>query len=435
MSTFLTFDIETTYGKTHGRVGNRWDPDFGLCSIGWKYGDGEYDERYTVETVGGVRLGMLPEQGLHFPDLTNVTLLVGHNIKFDLIWYWDHPELIAYLKRGGKIWDTMVVEYLLSGQLYNQYAKGKYAVNLKDTAIRRGCSHTKLDVVKSLWDSGVRTEDVKEAILLEYQKADVLTTEEIFIQQVGQARKHGQVKQIQNSMDSILATTEMEFNGMKIDYGLAMEQMKDLEARLEILQAELDSFIPELPTGCEFKWTSWRNLSALLFGGDLKYVQREPILDEEGNKQYYQTKETRNVLDDHGLPIVYKSGKRAGEIKTKIYTVDDIARGPKSRNAGFVFTLPGLTDPEHEWASDSSPGYYSTASNIIDELADRDIPFIDSLNEYRKIEKNLGTYYLREKRGKMTGMLANVQPTDGCVHGTFNHAVTVTRRLSGSEPK
>ena len=77
---FLTFDIETTYGKSNGRVGNLWDEAFGLCSVGWKFGKGEYDDAYTVSVVEGRRLGTRHGNRFPFPSLHECSYLVGHNI-------------------------------------------------------------------------------------------------------------------------------------------------------------------------------------------------------------------------------------------------------------------------------------------------------------------------------------------------------------------
>ena len=441
MKDYLTYDLETSYGKSYGRVGNRWDDDFGLCSIGAIRGNGVYYDRYTVSVVDGRREGSRDFGNFPFPDLTDIVLLVGHNIKFDLLWYWDHPEMVAFLKRGGKVWDTMYAEYLLSGQLYNMNGTPDYRINLKQCAKRRRLKVQKQDIVAALWESGMRTEDISEKVLMEYMKYDILTTDELFKAQIKQARRQGQVRMIQNSMDGLLATTEMEYNGMYINLPLAIEQKDQLEITLADLKIDLDKEVPELPEGCKFKWGSWRHLSALLFGGEIKYVGREYSLDAGGQKQYYQKKVRVYLEDGEGNRLVYKSGKRAGEFKTKNISVNDVERGAKERNVERAFTLPRRTRPSSRWAADSAgeypdgtPRYYSTNKKVIAKLKSRGITIVETLLAYRKIDKNLGTYYIRTKGTKTTGMLTNIQPFDKCVHGHLNHAVTVTRRLSGSNP-
>lgn len=430
---YLVYDIETTYGSSNGRVGNRWDEEFGLCSIGYKFGKGEYNDYYTVSLDGDVRRGLRPDDGLPFPDLSGVALLVGHNIKFDLLWYWDHPELIKFLERGGKIWDTMYAEYLLSAQFYTQHSHGNMGISLKKCAIRRKLKHNKLDVVAALWDEGVRTEDIAESILLEYQKGDVLTTEELFLTQVKQAREQGQVIQIQQRMEGLLATTEIEYNGMYIDQEVAAEQQVDLEVKIDGLQKALEKHIPELPDGCEFKWTSWKQVSALVFGGDLKYEGREYSLDENGELQYYQMDATELIYDDDGTPAAYKGGKRKGELKTRKIKVPDYDRGAKTRKCAKYFALPRMTPPHASWKS-SEEGYWSTAEPVMLKLKERGLSLVDDFLSLSGANKDLGTYYQRFNRGKYTGMLTNIQP-DGNVHGSLNHSITVTTRLSSSNPK
>lgn len=437
---YITFDIETTYGASHGRIGNRWDKTFGLCSIGYKWGQGKYHAEYTVNRdCNNIMVGTRPEQGLPFPELHDIKYLVGHNIKFDLLWYWDHPEIIKFFKNGGRIWDTMYAEYLLSGQFYNMHNKHKgMKISLKDTAKRRGCKFQKLDIVAAMWDEGIRTEDIPKDILLEYQKYDVLTTEEVFKEQVKQAQEQNQVIQIQQRMEGLIATTEMEFNGMYIDQDVAKKQQEELEGKIKELSKELDKSIPELPEGCEFKWSSWRNVSALLFGGALKYIGKEYSLDKNGAKQYFKYKIKKELTDKFGNPLRYKSGKNKGKIKTKMYNIPDLKRGAKTRNCILTFVLPGVTEPKENWKSNSAPGYYSTGAEIMQELSDKGVSIAKNITKLKGFVKDLGTYYQRStvtKSGKeiKTGMLTNIQE-DGCVHGSLNHAVTVTGRLSSSSP-
>lgn len=434
---YLVFDIETTYGSHAGRVGNRWHPDFGLCATGFKFKDKPYYGEYYVKSTHQaeetpVREGIRPGE-YSLPDLTGVSYIIGHNIKFDLIWYWDDPKLIEFFERGGKVWDTMYAEYLLSGQFYSMqsHAKG-LGVSLKECAKRRALTHNKLDIVGALWNQGVRTEDIEEEVLMEYLEGDVLTTEELFHRQIEQARAQGQVTCIQQRMDGLLATTEMEFNGMQIDQEVAEEQMAVLLENIEATGKELQQYIPELPEGCEFNWNSWRNVSALIFGGELKYEGTEYSLDVDGQLQYYQMKVREPVLDDDGNQILFKSGKNAGKVKTRLVMKPDIDRGPKTRKCNMYHLLPGMIEPKSKWKS-SVDGYYSTAEGVLNEVAEQGVEFVEKLLSLKGMSKDLGTYYKRFHKGKWTGMLTNIQ-LDGLIHGQLNHAITATSRLSSSKP-
>jgi DNA polymerase-1 len=69
-------------------------------------------------------------------------------------------------------------------------------------------------------------------------------------------------------------------------------------------------------------------------------------------------------------------------------------------------------------------GAYKTDKDVLDTLAKK-YPFAKSIKRYRELQKVNGTYIigLRDRIGK-----------DGRIHGSFNQHVTVTGRLSSSDP-
>ena len=103
---YMVFDEETQTKPYLKRKASRWHPDNYIVAHGWKI---QGDERCSWEYNEAHE-----NQWIKIPE--NVTLLVGFNLKFDLLWQWDNPDLIAFFKRGGRIWDCQYVEYLLSGQ-------------------------------------------------------------------------------------------------------------------------------------------------------------------------------------------------------------------------------------------------------------------------------------------------------------------------------
>jgi len=429
------FDVETTYGTHLGRKGSPFsDGEVNLCSSGFLFDDGTYSASYLVsEDAEGVRQGVARgsrEWAESFPDLTGVDLLVGHNIKFDLLWYWRHPELESFLARGGRVWDTAYAEYLLSGQFYHLAQLPHLTPSLANIAKRRGLTH-KLDVVAAMWDQGIRTEDINEDVLMEYLAGDCTTTMELVKAQMAQADRQRQRHMIEGRMEGLLATTEMEFNGLLIDLDEATRQQTELEEQIEALREQLSVHVPALPAEAEFNWNSTAHLSALLFGGKIKYKAKMPILDENGDYTYYQTK-VQKELWQNGKPLRYKGGKNKGKIKTKMFTVPDVERGPKERYEEMYVELPRMTQPHHAWKA-AADGQWSTASKVLEVLEKRDIPLVADLLALRRAEKDLGTYYRREYKGKMTGMLTMVNH-EGYLHHNLNHTMTLTGRLSSSKP-
>lgn len=442
-----TIDIETSYKEEYGRKGNPWGDSTYLCSAGFIH-TGVYVDDYKVqdrldEKSGNVYRYGVPKADIKaFPfDLTGVTFLCGHNITFDLLWYWHTPELKAWIKAGGRIWDTAVAEYLLSGQVYSLSQKDpRYGISLDAVAKRRlPKEYHKLDVVKQMWDEGIRTEDIPKEVLLEYQRYDIVATDMIAQQQMKEAQEQGMVQNILDRMDSILATTEMTYNGVYIDRETAEKNRQILVEDIADLEVKLFALLEDykLPPELNFNWSSNPQKAAYLFGGKIKYEVREQKLDEDTDEPLYCKKKVPEYLyDDQGEKVRYKSGKRAGEYKTRLVDAPDYDR-PKMHTVEYFFELPGVVPVEYRkdsWKTDA--GAYSVAESVMDDLKALpiDLPEVKMLLDYSGAKKDLSTYYWAEQaNGKKRGMLTMVSK-DNCIHHHLNHSVTATTRLSSSKP-
>ena len=444
----LSLDYEVGTKTANKRKATRWHPDNYIVAEGYKYGDGE---------VAGV---YHDERGeLKLPDLTGVKLLVGFNIKFDLLWIWDSPELQEFFKRGGRVWDGQYVEYLLQGML-----PAYHMTSMNETVLRYGGT-LKMDVVKEMWESGIDTPDIPKDILMKYLvgdadeelAGDVNNTWLIFIGQMKRIKKDfppETLRMIENRMDGLLATTEMEFNGLKLDAELGNELQAKQKKVLIQYDRDLEGFIPELPEGLIFNWNSIYHKSYLIYGGSAKYLKWVQHIDEHGNGLY--SKKTVKAPLINGEPYDptadelteeqveaaadrYIGGKRVGQIKYKNIQVPDYTK-PKGCKQEFSFTFPGFAKPKDEWKSTLTDAkdkhIYSTGADIIEELAaTQDVPFLKLLQKRQKLKKDLGTYYWDEDdKGNRKGMLTLINNEDGLIHHKLNHTSTVTSRLSSSDP-
>jgi DNA polymerase I-like protein with 3'-5' exonuclease and polymerase domains len=145
-----------------------------------------------------------------------------------------------------------------------------------------------------------------------------------------------------------------------------------------------------------------------------------------------------SLWDPAGIVPVkrYLSGPRNGEYKTKKVSVPGEL---KVKFQDFYYTFPGHTKPDEGWATATTDGYgaplYSTSGDVMDELAVRDIPFLKLYTRKAALDKEIGTYYVRQDPTKgLVGMLTCVQPHDHMLHHKLNHTSTVTSRLSSSDP-
>lgn len=435
---YLVFDLETETHSSHKRKASCFDQRNWVVARGWKK-QGESKCSWTYHPVH--------DRTTYLRIDPSVTLLVGFNIKFDLMWEMaqGNPDLQAFYKRGGKIWDGQYAEYLLRAQ-----HPDAQMCSLNDTAPKYGGT-TKIDEVKALWEAGVKTSEIPEDLLIDYlvgtpeekrNGGDIRNTELVFLGQIQQALKLDMLKMIQDRMDGLLCTTDMEYRGLKIDVKEAARRLQILQDDLAAADAELQQYVPaDLPF--EFNWGSKYHASYIIFGGTAKYSKQTTYIDDAtGQLARLKAKALHYVQADGSTHpdkpgVLYLSGSRKGEYKTKQV---DVPGELKVKYQDFFYTFPGYTEPCDEWATKNVDGngqpVYMTNSDVITEISIRDIPFLKTLSKKQGLDKEIGTYYLRfdEKKKEYVGMLTCVQPADKMLHHKLNHTSTVTTRLSSSDP-
>ena len=434
---YLVYDLETETYTSHKRKASPFDIRNYVVARGWKHqGDvscsWEYFQNYNKTSY------------LRIPAST--TLLVGHNLKFDLLHEMaqGNPDLHAFFKRGGKIWCSQYAEYLLRAQ-----HPDSQMCALTDIAPTYGGTK-KIDEVKALWEAGVQTSDIPEDLLIDYlvgtpeekrNGGDIRNTELVFLGQIVKAVQLGMVKMIQDRMDGLLCTTDMEFRGLKIDVKEAGRRLQILQNDLAIADKDLNQYVPaDLPF--EFNWGSKFHASYIIFGGTAKYSKQTTYIDEAtGQLARLKAKAVHYVQADGSTcpekpGVLYLSGAKKGEYKTKQV---DVPGELKVKYQDFFYKFPGYTEPSEEWATKNVDGagapIYQTNDDVITEISIRNIPFLKTLSRKQSLDKEIGTYYLRmdPKKGPV-GMLTCVQPSDHMLHHKLNHTSTVTTRLSSSDP-
>lgn len=444
---YNVWDTETSIRTSYKRKANPFDRENFVVMQGWKRAGGTIGHDYfgRAGSLGGAGL----PRNWFTKLLDGVKLLVGANIKFDLLYALrephNHAAWMDWVAAGGNVWDIQLAEYLLEGM-----EPQSHMLPLDELAPRYG-GNVKFDEVKALWADGVSTEDINPDLLHRYlvgteeEHGDIGNTELVFLGQVARARACGQLKSIMMNMGSLLCTIEMEKNGMAVNVQEGHRQAAEIAERIAEVSVELAGYLPaDLPFG--FNWNSSRQKSAIIFGGDIPYKKRVPILDEEGRQAYAQMDAVHVVFDDGSTrpmdaayrpegpqPVTFKSGKNKGEFKTKKVKVNDPDK-PKSRLEDFLYTFPRITEPKKQWQG-AVPGVYSTAAEVIAEISDRGIPFLDALGKVTSLTKDLTTYYISTDpdTGESKGMLTLVQ-ADGIIHHMLNHTSTVTGRFSSSNP-
>jgi len=453
---YTVWDIETTTHSEYKRKASPFSEQNRVVCQG--FSTGTVGQGQPSEPQGHY-YGRMPLPACWFTSLLNDTrLLVGCNIKFDLLYALANPNAyptgnlqawMDWVARGGMVWDVQLAEYLLRGM-----ESTAHMLSLDEIAPVYG-GNIKFDEVKALWQQGVDTVDIPEDLLMRYllggedenghwQHGDIGNTEMIFLGQWAKAKERGQLRSILLNMGALLFTIEAERNGMYVDKDLGFQLAGEIKARLDDAIINLSAYLPEdLPF--EFNWASRHHKSALIFGGAVKYKARVAVKGEDGQPVFYLKDAVHYLLTDGSTTAeppteatmanyaVYAGGKNKGEPKTKKVKVPDTERGAKTRLEDCEYPFEGFTKPSPKWAS-SEPGVYSTAANVIEELGERGIPFLETLSDVQAMSKDLGTYFITtDEEGNSKGMLTLVQP-DSLIHHSLNHTSTVTARLSSSNP-
>lgn len=410
-------------------------------------------------------------KGLRFkPD---TAIVVAHNAAYEMSWWLEHDydNFMAFLKRGGRVYCTAYAHYLLSN-MQDTYPA------LNDTAPLYGGT-PKVDAVKAMWEAGVLTSNIDPALLSEYLSGpcgDIENTTKVFLGTWEQLKERNMLKMALVRMDALLFSAVCMHHGLKVDQDKAAELQKENEDRLASLHLQVNELLPsDMPTEAREQFTFTRfQQSALIFGGPMKYKSQVSRTDAEGNliykkaegpffkvgKETYVLPESDCVLDNEagGLwydPVRkvhqarYSAGKRKGEPKFDKYTTEEV----DTKIGELTYQFPGLVVGSvrdkleaairTEWAgsqqlADGTP-VISTAGDVLDILAAHRVPGTEWLQEIAKIDKDLGSFYLKQtfnKDGslkKEAGMLQYVQP-DSFIHHTLNHTSTVTSRLSSNKP-
>jgi len=216
---FLVIDLETQSKEMFNRKGHFRNNS--IVAIGLKSSSGE-------EKIDYIYPNKL--KNLEIDE----DILIGHNLKFDLLHLWSISGIQKFLKNKGKVYDTMLAEYFMSGQTH------KFP-GLRELAVKYGRPE-RSKYMEEYWDKGIDTSKIPVNIVLQDLKEDVLDTEAVYLgQQALLTEQQKKLLEIQN--DLLLGLTEMEFNGIYCNRIILEQNQLELEAQLERNVNELEELI------------------------------------------------------------------------------------------------------------------------------------------------------------------------------------------------
>ena len=470
MYQIMHIDLEVENYEYYGNVASPYCPDNYVVESAYRIDTVDDAGQVHVGDVFSVRFNSKEEfladvngahQWLAIPE--HCTMLVIHNMSFEVSWFlsYQRQHFEAFLKRGGRVYCTQHGEYIAT-DFQSMYP------SLDETAPKYGGTH-KVDGVKILWEQGRRTSEIDATLLHDYLvNGDVPNTALCFYGQCAIFSERGQMQYVYERMEAALAWSYCQWFGLFVNMPIARKNQEEQEQRIREIKQELQQYIPkDLPETLDFNFGSDFHMSALVYGGPIKYRKKVPydppqyvkydayLADVNGTLQYIDVSDWQ---PEWTYPrTLYKSGKNKG--LPKVFRLD--TEEEKLKWEDDLYFCPGLVNiqelPEvirEKYAErgefrqartlqDGTP-VYSTSTDAMEALARQGFEFCKLVNELAAFEKDTGTYYLRTEYNedgsvkKLSGMLQYVIPQSpdgsGIIHHRLNTCSTVTGRLSGSNP-
>lgn len=371
--TVISIDIEGTK-KPHLHP---WQYGAYMCSVGICKEDGTAREWLFTHVREDVRdhQEMLKEIQ---DEINAADMLVAHNAKFDLNWL----KTAGLSVSGKRIWCTEIADYLLSGQ------DNSISTSLDACAARHKLGQ-KIDKMKEYWNNGYQTDEIPLDIHIPYLRQDCRLTLDLYHKQKELIDKFQLDKLMMLCCTISNILSDMELTGVGFDKKRAYEFIEEYNKELDILDNNVYDVL-----GYKANLGSSDQLSAILFGGILKKDCKE----------------------------LYATVLKSGEVKVK------------TRKIKLELKISGLGfEPAEGTESEAKEGIFSTSKDVINALrakTDKQKKFLDILKARRKAAKVISTFW---SDGGKKGYIA-VVGIDGRLHPSFNQTVTVSGRLSSSNP-
>ena len=427
-------DVETSFQIKEGKVDPLpFNPDNRLVSIG-------INDEYYFFSHNHKEFDVQDNHKKVQDTLDKTKLLVGHNIKFDLVWL-----LESGFKYKGKLYDTMIGEYVLLRGM-------RKPLSLKEICKRRSISQ-KSDAVDQYMKDKVSFEDIPIDIIEEYGRQDVVSTKALFDAQIADFKKETNrclLKSVKMMNEFLPVLGNMEMNGINIDLPALNEVEQQFKEEFGRLAQEIKRIIREKMGDTPINPSSTEQLSWLIYSRKVidkkkwaesfnigidkftKRKKRRPQLSRSrfrdmviaGTEVLKRTSATQcRHCEGKGLVRRFKVNGDPYKNLTRCHecTGEGVIYLVLNRAAGFNQFPIGV--------SEVAEGGFKTDRDTLQRLSTRargDLKeFVDLIIRYNAIDTYLNTF--------VNGIRDHVN-ADSILHPKFMQCVTATARLSSRDP-
>ena len=419
----LTIDVENTVVKREGKMHlDPFEPSNKLVLVGCLEDNGQ-EHLFNMDVPDGIYLQEL---------LDKATIIIGHNIAYDLMWLWE-----TGYKYDGPVFDTMLAEYVL------QRGK-KEPLSLEECAKRHELATQKEDTLKHYFAQGVGVDGIPRDELKEYLSADLKATQELSDLQY----KRLNSKEDAGLMNTVVFTNKVSValakiycRGFKVDIdtlkSVELEFQKeklDIERRLKGQVKELMGDTPiNMNSPEQMSWILYsrkpkdKSLWMNHFGHTMEKTKFHQTI-KENSDIVYKTK-AEKCWNCYGAGTI-KKYKKDGSLYAKL------PKCPKCNGEGFIFVNSGkiagfrFNPPNVKWVSANGFSVNKKMLEVLQHVTKRN----DSMEAYNFLAdiqrlSSLDTYL----SSFVDGIKIHTK-TDGMLHVRLLQHRTATGRFSGADP-
>ena len=430
-------DVETTYqkNKNNGFDPSPFHPDNKLVSVGLesKFGN-EYYFTYHSEKVSEGCYDLIQER------LDQTTLLVGHNLKFDLMWM-----LEAGFKYDGKVYDTMIGEYILN--------KGVR----KSLTLQMCCQRRKIgmkdDRIKEYMDRGISFDNIPADLVEEYGRNDVTITKRLFDSQMQDFKLPANkdlIKTAKMMGEFLVVLSDMERNGIYVDLNVLEKVNAEYTAEKEYLRQKIGKIVYNKMGDTEINLSSPEQLSWLIYSkkpldksnwAKIFNVGIDKATGKSKRRPQFSRNQFRSLVKNNSEPVYKTSASKClhcdgkgviKKIKKDGSPYKNYTKCADCDGDGFIYhkmaKLAGFNQVPKSVYDIAESGFRTdkiTLSKLSAESEGELREFLDAIVRYNAIDTYLSTF--------ISGIKDHTD-TNGMLHPKFMQAVTATGRLSSRDP-
>ena len=372
--------------------------------------------------------------------LDKTTLLVGHNIKFDLMWL-----LEAGFKYSGRVYDTMLGEYILN--------KGIRKSLTLEMSCRRRKIGSKDSAIKEWMDRGVSFENIPADVVEEYGKIDVQITRRLFDSQMADFKleKNKHLLMTAKMMNEFLVVlSDMERNGININIEDLNSVEREFRAEFAYLKQKIDKIVYKQMGDTKINLSSPEQLSWLIYSIKPKDKKEwckifnigiDKNTGKNKKRPQYSRLQFRNLVTDNTTPIFRTVASQCmgckgkgviKRIKKDGSPFKNYSKCPECDGEGYIYTemakYAGFRQRPKSVYDVAESGCRTdkiTLSKFAAEAEGEFKEFIDAVVRHNAVDTYLNTF--------VEG-LKNFTNEKGFLHPKFMQAVTATGRLSSRDP-